>query len=85
MNEFKINEYITLRLEDKKSNIYINEELFQQCKFLLVNIPVEEISPFNKIESIDDAAELLDPALEELEGYHYNITPEVEFWAHCSV
>lgn len=50
----------------------------------MINIPVEEISSFNKIESIDDAAELLDPTLEETEGYHYNITPEVEFWAHCS-
>ena len=84
MNEVRINEYITIRLEGKKSNIYIKEELFKQCTFLLINIPVEEILSFNKIESIDDAAELLDPTLEEIEGYHYNITPEVEFWAHCS-
>ncbi len=84
MIEFKVNEYITVRLEDKKSNIYIKEELFQQCKFLLINIPVEERSSFIKIDSIDDAAKLLDPSLEEIEGYHYNITPEVEFWAHCS-
>ncbi len=84
MNEFKINEYITLRLEDKKSNIYIKGELFQQCTFLLINIPVEEISSLTNIDSIDDAAELLDPLLEEVEGYHYNISPEVEFWGHCS-
>lgn len=84
MNEFKVNEYITVRLEDKKSNIYIKEELFQQCKFLLINIPVEEIRSFTEINSIDEAAELADPSLEEVEGYHYNISPEVEFWAHCS-
>ncbi len=84
MNEFKVNEYITLRLEDKKSNIYIKGELFQQCKFLLINIPVEEISSFTKIESIDDAAGLLDPSLKEIECYHYNISSEEEFWAHCS-
>ena len=66
MNEFKVNKYVTLRLEDKKSNIYIKGVLFQQCKFLLINIPVEEISPLANIDSIDDAAELLDPALEEI-------------------
>ncbi len=81
---FKVNEYLILRLEDKKSNIYIKGKLFQQCKFLLINIPIEEMSLFNEIASIDDAAELLDPSLEEIEGYHYNISPEVEFWAHCS-
>ncbi len=84
MNEFKVNKYLTIRLENKKSNIYIKDELFQQCKVLLINIPVEEMSPFTKIESIDDAAEMLDSSLEEIGGYHYSITPEVEFWAHCS-
>lgn len=84
MNEFKVNEYITLRLEDKKSNIYIKGELFQQCKFLLINIPVEVIGSFTEIKSIDDAAELLDPSLKEIKGHHYNISSEVEFWAHCS-
>ena len=84
MKEFRVNEYLTVRLEDKKSNIFIKGELFQQCAFLMINIPEEEISSFTKIKSIDDAAELLDSSLEEVEGYHYNITPEVEFWAHCS-
>ncbi len=84
MNEFKVNEYITIKLENKKSNIYIKEELFQQCKFLLINIPAEETSSFTEVESINDAVKLLDPSLEEIEGYHYNISPEVEFWAHCS-
>lgn len=82
--EFKVNEYLTLRLENKKTNIFIKGELFKQCKFLLISIPVEEISSFDKVESIDDAAELLDSSLHEIEGYHYNITPEAEFWAHCS-
>ncbi len=84
MKEFKVNEYITLRLENQKTIIYIKEVLFQQCKFLLINIPVEEISIFNKIESIDEAAELLDQSLHEMDSYHYNISPDVEFWAHCS-
>jgi len=84
MKEFKVNEFITLKLENKKSNIYIKGELFQQCKFLLINIPLEEMNSLNKLDSVDDAAELLDSSLEEIEGYHYDIPPESEFWAHCS-
>ena len=36
--EFKINKYITLKLENCKTNIYVEGELFNQCKFLLLNI-----------------------------------------------
>ena len=34
--EFKINEYITLRLEHGDTNIYVNGGLFNQCKFLML-------------------------------------------------
>ena len=82
IKEFVINEYITLRLEYGNSNIYINEKLFTQCKYLLLSIPVEEIHTYNSIESIDDAAEILDRSLE---GVNENIIlPEVEYWGHCS-
>ncbi len=47
MKEFNVNEYITLKLEDGRTNIYIKGELFRQCKFLLLNIPVEEIKDFS--------------------------------------
>jgi len=82
IKEFVINEYITLRLENGNSNIYVNEKLFTQCKYLLLSIPVEEIHKYNSIESIDDAAEILDRSLE---GVNENmILPEVEYWGHCS-
>lgn len=84
MQEYRVNEYITLKLENKKTNIYIKDELFQQCKFLLINILAEEVSSLDKINSIDDAADLLDDSLEEVEGFVYNISPEEEFWAHSS-
>ena len=32
MKEFKVNDYITLKLEDDKTSIYVNGMLFQQCK-----------------------------------------------------
>lgn len=58
--EFKVNEYITLKLEKEKSNIYVCGSKFKQYRFLLINIPVEKISSFDEVDSIDDAAERLD-------------------------
>ncbi len=84
MNEFKVNEYITLKLEDGNTNIYVNGRLFQQCKFLLLNIPVDGISSFDEIKSIDEAAEKLDRSLEGNDENNLNIPPDVEFWGHCS-
>jgi len=84
MKEFKVNNYITLRLgEDGKSNIYIKDQLFRQCKYLLLDISIEEITSLDKIKSIDEAAERLDHLLEGNEC-EYQIPPETEFWGHCS-
>ena len=84
MKEFKVNENITLKLENDKTNIYVNGTVFRQCKFLLLNIPVKEVGKFEDIESIDEAAEKLDKSLEQYKPITYNIPPETEFWAHCS-
>ncbi len=62
--EFILNNNITLKLEEGKTNIYINGCLFQQCKFLLINIPIVEDKSYNEIKSIDDAAETLGTSLE---------------------
>lgn len=88
MQEFKINNYITLKLEEKENNkltvIYVNNKRFDQCKFLLLEISINEITSMDALESIDEIAEKMDLEYEE-EGYVYsNIPPEVEFWAHCS-
>ena len=83
--QFKVNEYLELRLEGKDSIIYVNGERFDQCKFLLLDIPIDEFKSLDEIESIDEAAEKLNYSLEPL---HYEridgIPPEVEFWGHCS-
>lgn len=84
MKEFEVNEYITLKLEGGKTNIYVSGQLFNQCKFLLLNIPIEKISSFDEILSIDEAAENLDRSLEESQSRVSEIPPEVEFWGHCS-
>ena len=90
MIDFKVNDYITLRLERNDTNIYIKGNYFRQCKYLLIDIPINWISSFDNINSIDEAAEHLDHSLDPFideDGNLYRvdrIPPEVEFWGHCS-
>lgn len=84
IKEFKVNDYITIKLEDDETVIFVNEERFDQCKFLLLNIPVENIEDYNEVESIDEASELLDWTEDGQRGIMYDISPEVEFFGHCS-
>ncbi len=84
LKEFEVNEYIKLKLEKGQSNIYVKNRLFNQCKFLLINIPIDKISSFDEINSIDEAAEELDRSLEGRGTDLFKIPPEVEFWGHCS-
>ncbi len=82
--EFKINDFLLLRLERTKTNIYIGGRLFHQCKYLLLNITTAKIKQHYKINSIDEAAEKLDSSMERGSLYKYHIPPETEFWGHCS-
>ena len=63
MLEFTINEFVTLKLEEGSTNIYVLGEEFIQCKYLLMNIPVQNIEIYDEIDSIDDASEKLDKSL----------------------
>jgi len=87
-SKFKVNKYITLQLENgidgMETVIYIEGIRFKQCKFLLLNIPVDKIKSSDDINSIDEAAERLDRSMESNGIYPYEIPPETEFWAHCS-
>jgi len=81
MNQFRVNKYILLKLEGDKTNIYVNGELFSQCKYLLVNKTLNELKKINDFESVDQLAESLNHSMEES---LVKIPPEVEFWGHCS-
>jgi len=84
MEEFRINEYIKLKLEEKKTVIYINEIRFNQCKYLLLINPFREEN-FEALNSIDEYSENLNSNLEmNLKPEDLGITPEEEFRAHCS-
>ena len=82
--EYKVNDYITLKLENGATNIYVNGSYFNQCKFLMLNIPVDNIEDYDGIESIDEAADILGWTPERQDGVKYEILPEIEFWGHCS-
>ena len=82
--EFKVNHFITLRLENDKTNIYVNNQFFSQCKFLSLNINYENISPLNDIKSIDEIYELQQQSPKKNLNKKYSIPPTVKFWAHCS-
>jgi small GTP-binding protein len=80
--EFKINDYLELRFEANKTNIYVGGELFNQCKYLLLKMPTEKSKNLEEIDSIDQAAENLDNSMER--GSNYSISPKAEYWGHCS-
>lgn len=82
--EFKVNDYITLKLENGKTNIYFNNTLFRHCKYLLLNIPTNDLEHFENIDSIDEIAEKLDNGLEHSNLTEIRIPPEQEFEGHCS-
>ena len=81
--EFRVNEHIVLKLEGGKTNIYIDNEFFSQCKHLLIINPLE-IRELDEINSIDQVAQILSIEKEEITNEKLIITPEQEFWGHCS-
>lgn len=84
VKEYIVNKYITLKLENNVTNIYVGGKLFQQCKYILLNIPYSESKQISKeIESVDDMLPYLDSKLES-KSYNTTISPVEEFFGHCS-
>ncbi|MBD3194966.1 MAG: hypothetical protein GF317_07930, partial [Candidatus Lokiarchaeota archaeon] len=81
--EFIINPFLTMRLEVGKTTIYVKGEPFSQCKYLFIIDPENTVK--EKINSIDDAQAMMGGQLEEeIKPEDLGITPEEEFWGHCS-
>ena len=87
MNEFRINDFLKLRLENGSTIIYIDDKKIIQCKYLLINKTSERDGDgnleSNKI-SMDNQIRYLDHSLELDNNSEEEISPEAEFWAHCS-
>jgi hypothetical protein len=84
MRKFSINNYLDLRLEDGKTNIYVNNKLFLHCKHILLNISIDEEKDFHYLDSVDDVIEKLGQSFKITKNKNINPNPEVIFWAHCS-
>ncbi|TFG22661.1 MAG: hypothetical protein EU533_04005 [Promethearchaeota archaeon] len=82
--EYHVNEFLKLRLEQGRTQIYVNNRPFIQCMYLLLNIPINRIRQYDEIDSIDEAAEMLDRSMEGGGRGIYEVTPEEEFRGHCS-
>jgi len=86
-NEFTINEYLTLKLESGQTFIYVKGKRFRQCIRLVFHIPIIDVEDYDQIDSIDEVFELyrrLDGKRFHSENYSLDLTPEQEFWGHCS-
>ncbi|GAG56050.1 unnamed protein product, partial [marine sediment metagenome] len=52
---------------------------------ITLNISLEKLHNFDEINSIDEAVDIMEQSNRTpFTGTHYLITPEQEFWAHCS-
>ena len=85
--EYRVNEYLTLTLEEERTKIYVNGELLEfYCKPLLLSIPINELETYANISSVDEA-EIIGKKqknLNDSKTVENLITPEQEFWGHCS-
>lgn len=78
---FKINEYLSLKLEYGQTSIYVRDKLVSNCKYLLFNLPIQDLKKYDQINSIDEAEALYDHSHEV---HKQKIPKRVEFWGHCS-
>lgn len=85
MLEFKVNKYITLKLENRESKIYVLDRFFNQCKSLYLAVSLNEINNYD-VDALDDIQQKLGIPLNEREDFNSSliIPPEDEFWGHCS-
>ncbi len=84
MKMFVINKYLKLVLNYGSTKIFVNNRYFDHCKYLLLQIPIDNNEKYEDITSIDEASEILNNVLELNRPYKYHITPQEEFWGHCS-
>ena len=89
---FKLNDYLKLKLHYCRTIIFVNNQQFYQCKYLLFNLNKVDVPLYDEINSIDEAEEIYARSHEGFEGKRsvphegtqIEISAETEFWAHCS-
>ncbi|MFX1501327.1 MAG: hypothetical protein ACFFDH_10240 [Promethearchaeota archaeon] len=84
MLKYTINPFLDIRLENGRTNIYVNNKLFMHCKFILLTIPIKKFKDLEEIDSIDEFVEKIEKNSEISNYNNFNISPKTIFWAHCS-
>lgn len=85
MKEFRINKYLSLKLEmDGTIDIYVENQKFMTCKHIILGIPIKYPKKINNFESIDEFVRKYEVALNETKAEAKEIPAENAFWAHCS-
>ncbi len=79
---FVVNEYISLKLILLKTIIFIQDSLFLTCQKLALNIVPSEFEKYDDFNNIDDILDF--QKKNKFPKKEISITPEEEFWAHCS-
>lgn len=85
MHEFRINEHLSLKLENNKTFIYIDNKKIIQCIRVFIETHDE------KYQAIDSIDEVLEIQLKKMWNGSFKplktpirISPLEEFWGHCS-
>ena len=52
--EFKVNDFLKLRLEGSKTFIYVGGKKFRYCQIVILNIPTTDLYPLEEFESMDE-------------------------------
>ena len=79
---FEVNEFISLKLIFSKTLIYVYDDLFLNCQKVALNLVPSEFEKYKDFDNIDDIIEFSKSHMPSEESI--SITPEEEFWAHCS-
>ena len=81
---FEVNKYISLKLIQGETIIFVDGERFNQCRYVLLVDPLKNEKQ-GEIGSIDEAQAIYNNDLEaEITPEEMGITEEQEFWAHSS-
>ena len=91
--EFKVNDFITLKLKEGETVIYITGERVFNCKKVAINIPIGKnfqefddkiLKKIQKADSVDELEEIGLMDFSDDNPKQRYISEETEFFVHCS-
>lgn len=82
MQEFNVNEFISLKLDGGSTQIIVNGKDFIHCKYLIITIPTDRIDKWEGYDSMDEIIKATGRG--EGDRKAAKLTPQEAFWGHCS-